>query len=165
MLKVMTTSQSRLENDEIIRKLIADLEREPGALLPLLHGIQDELGYIPADSVSAIAKGLNLSKAEVHGVISFYHHFRSTPPGRRIIRICRAEACQSMGGNALISHIKLRLGIDFHETTGDRGITLEPIYCLGNCACAPSVMIGEQLHGRVTPEKFDRLLQAAKEEQ
>lgn len=159
----MATTQSKHGDEETVSRIIGDLRNEPGALLPLLHEIQGKLGYVPADSVSAIAKGLNLSKAEVHGVISFYHHFRSTPPGRHIVHLCRAEACQSMGGNALIAHAKSRLGIGFHETTGDRGITLEPIYCLGNCACSPSMMIDDRLYGRVTPEKFDQLIQLAKD--
>jgi formate dehydrogenase subunit gamma len=101
---------------------------------------------------------LNLSRAEVHGVISFYHFYRSTPPGERTVYVCRAEACQSMGARALEAGIKERLGIDFHETTADGRISLEPIYCLGNCACAPAVMIDQTVHGRVTLERLDALL-------
>ena len=101
---------------------------------------------------------LNLSRAEVHGVLSFYHHFRSTPAGRHTVQLCRAEACQSMNGRALEAHAKARLGIDFHETTANGHFSLEPVYCLGDCACAPSVMIGADVHGRVTPERFDELL-------
>lgn len=160
----MAATRSKHGNSETVSRVIADLKNEPGALLTILHGIQDKLGYIPDDSVSAIAKELNLSKAEVHGVISFYHHFRSTPPGRHIVRICRAEACQSMGGNALIARAMSRLGIGFHETTGNNAVTLEPIYCLGNCACSPSMMIDDQIHGRVTPEKFDQLMRLTEEE-
>jgi formate dehydrogenase subunit gamma len=161
----MTTTQSKHENRETLSRIIANLKDEPGALLPILHGIQDKYGYIPADSVSAIAKELNLSRAEIHGVISFYHHFRSIAPGRHIIRICRAEACQAMGGDTLIAHTKSRLDIGFHETTEDNGITLEPVYCLGNCACSPSMMIDGQLYGRVTPEKFDQLIKLTEHEQ
>jgi formate dehydrogenase subunit gamma len=161
----MATTQSKYRNGEAVSRIIANLRNEPGALLPILHGIQDELGYVPAESVSAIAKELNLSRAEVHGVISFYHHFRSIAPGRHIIRICRAEACQSMGGDTLIAHAKSRLDIDFHETTEDNGITLEPVYCLGNCACSPSVMIDGELYGRVNPEKFDQLIKLTEHEQ
>lgn len=161
----MATTQSKYRNGEAVSRIIANLRNEPGALLPILHGIQDELGYVPAESVSAIAKELNLSRAEVHGVISFYHHFRSIAPGRHIIRICRAEACQSMGGDTLIAHAKSRLDIDFHETTEDNGITLEPVYCLGNCACSPSVMIDGELYGRVNPEKFDQLIKLTEYEQ
>lgn len=134
----------------------------PGNLLPILHGIQDTLGYIPQESVADIASSLNLSKAEVHGVITFYHYFRTTPPGQHVIRICRAESCQAMNGKALEEHAKQSLGIDFHETTSDERFSLEPVYCLGNCACSPSITIDDKVHGRVTPEKFDQLLAACK---
>lgn len=130
----------------------------PGGLLPLLHDIQDHLGYVPPESVPDIAKALNLSRAEVHGVVSFYHHFRSAKPGRHVVQICRAEACQSMGANALVDHAKRQLGVDFHGTTGDGAITLEAVYCLGNCACAPSAMVDGDLRGRVTPTAFDALV-------
>ncbi len=130
-----------------------------GALLPVLHSIQEEIGYIPKDAVGEIAEGLNLSRAEVHGVITFYHHFRTTAPGKHVIQVCRAEACQSMGSVPLEAHIKKRLGIDYHGTTDDSAYSLEPVYCLGNCACSPSVMVGNDIHGRVTPERFDELLQ------
>lgn len=130
----------------------------PGSLLPILHGIQDTLGYIPSAAVADIAKSLNLSQAEVHGVISFYHYFRDTPPGKHTIRICRAESCQAMNGKALEAHAKQTLGIDFHETSADGVFSLEPVYCLGNCACSPSLTIDDEVFGRVTTDKFDRLL-------
>jgi formate dehydrogenase subunit gamma len=150
-----------------------DAQREkPGALLPILHGVQDALGYVPPESLALIAHELNVTRAEVHGVVTFYHHFRTSPPGRRIVRICRAEACQALGARALEAHAKRSLGIDFHETTGDGAITLEPVYCLGNCGCGPSVLVesreraavsGEanaavELYARVTPEAFDQLV-------
>ena len=134
----------------------------PGNLLPILHGIQDTLGYIPPEAVEDIAKALNLSKAEVHGVISFYHYFRTTRPGQHTIRICRAESCQAMNSKALEAHAKQALGIDFHETTSDEHFSLEPVYCLGNCACSPSITIDDEVYGRVTPDKFDQLLAAYK---
>lgn len=134
----------------------------PGSLLPILHSIQDTLGYIPPAAVADIASALNLSKAEVHGVISFYHYFRDTAPGQHTIHICRAESCQAMNGKALEKHAKQKLNIDFHETTADGRFSLEPIYCLGNCACSPSITIDKEVFGRVTPEKFDQLL-ASKE--
>jgi formate dehydrogenase subunit gamma len=134
----------------------------PGNLLPILHGIQDTLGYIPPSAVEDIAKALTLSKAEVHGVISFYHYFRDTPPGKHTIRICRAESCQSMNGKGLENHAKQQLGIDFHETTADGLFSLEPVYCLGNCACSPAVTVDNEVFGRVTPEKFDQLLASCK---
>ena len=131
----------------------------PGGLLPALHAIQDELGHIPPEAVPTVAGVFNISRAEVHGVISFYHLFRTTPPGRRTLYLCRAEACQAMGARALEKHTKQRLGIGFHETTADRRISLEPIYCLGNCACSPAVMIDDFVYGRVTPERLDALLE------
>ena len=129
-----------------------------GALLPILHAIQDAIGYVPPAAVPVIANDLNLSRAEVHGMLSFYHYFRTQPSGKRVIYLCRAEACQSMGARELEQHAKKRLGIDFHETTADGAFTLEPVYCLGNCACSPSLLIDKTLHGRVDAERFDALL-------
>lgn len=149
-----------IDTKEQIRKIAETKQTLPGALLPILHGVQDEFGYLPEGTVPIIADVLNLSRAEVHGVISFYHFFRDTPPGKKTVFICRSEACQSMGANALIKHAKTKLGIDFHETTNDGGITLEAVYCLGNCACAPAVMVDEQLHGRVDQKTLDRLLES-----
>ncbi len=131
---------------------------QAGALLPVLHAIQDTLGYIPAEATPLIAKGLNLSRAEVHGVISFYSHFRTTPPGKHILQICRAESCQAMGSAALEQHAKAVLGIDYHQTTADGAITLEPVYCLGNCACSPSIRIGDEVQGRLDNAQLDELL-------
>lgn len=133
-------------------------QHRPGALLPILHAIQHELGYVPAEAVPDIAGALNLSRAEVHGVISFYHDFRSEPPGRHLVHLCRAEACQSMGADALVDHACKRLGIEFHGTTGDGAISLEPIYCLGNCALSPAMMVDGELYGRVTPARFDAIM-------
>ncbi|MDT8407611.1 MAG: formate dehydrogenase subunit gamma [Methylococcales bacterium] len=153
-------------NDSSTAQAIADAIAQnkdiPGALLPILHAIQDNLGYVPKDAVPDIANALNLSRAEVHGVISFYHYFRTTPPGKHTIRICRAESCQAMNGKALETHAKQRLNADWHETSSDGQFTLEPVYCLGLCACSPSVMIDDQVHGRVTPEVFDDLIATAK---
>jgi formate dehydrogenase subunit gamma len=129
-----------------------------GALLPVLHAIQNALGHIPTAAVPAIAHALNLSRAEVHGVISFYHYFRGRPSGKHTIYICRAEACQAMGARALEAHAKRKLGIDFRQTTSDGAFTLEAVYCLGNCACSPSLLIDGELHGRVDAERFDELL-------
>lgn len=135
----------------------------PGGLLPLLHAIQDDLGYIPQESYALISKALNLSVAEIHGVVSFYHHFRTQPPGRHVLHLCRAESCQAMGCQSLETHIKQQLGIDFHETSSDGAITLEPIYCLGNCALSPAVMLDERVHGRMNIAEIDALLAAARE--
>lgn len=130
----------------------------PGALLPILHEIQDKLGYVPESAVPIVAAVLNLSRAEVHGVVSFYHLFRRTPPGRKTIYLCRAEACQAMGARELEALLKETLGIDFHETTEDQRFSLEPIYCLGNCACSPALMVDETVHGRVTAERLGQIL-------
>ena len=148
---------------ETVQSFITTLKDKPGALLPILHGIQDALGYIPADSVPAIAQGLHLSRAEVHGVISFYHYFRDTPPGKQTIHICRAESCQAMGGKELEQHVKDQLGIDYHETTADGQFSLEPVYCLGNCACSPAIQVGEDIYGRVSPKSFDAIINEKKE--
>ena len=144
---------------KVIENIITTLKNQPGALLPILHGIQDELGFIPSTAVPDIAKGLNLSRAEIHGVISFYHYFRDTPPGKHTVHICRAESCQAMGGKKLESHVKAKLGIDYHETTADGKFSLEPVYCLGNCACSPALQLDkEDVYGRVTPELFDAII-------
>jgi formate dehydrogenase subunit gamma len=130
---------------------------EPGPLIEILHAIQDELGCVPPEAVPPLAESLNLSRAEVHGVISFYHHFRERAPGRYVVQLCRAEACQSMNSRALEEFVRGRLHLDFGQTTPDGRITLEPVYCLGNCACAPSMMVNGELHGRVTPERFGEI--------
>lgn len=143
---------------DAVRRIVADLKGRPGPLLEVLHAIQQELGYVPPGAVSVVAEGLNLSRAEVHGVVSFYHYFRHERPGLHTVSVCQAEACKSMGAEALTAHAKRTLGIDFNQTTPNGRFTLEPIYCLGNCACSPAVMIDGQLHGRVTPERFDALI-------
>lgn len=144
-----------------VQTIIENLKDLPGALLPILHGIQDELGYIPSDTVPVIAKALNLSRAEVHGVITFYHYFRTTPPGKHTIHICRAESCQAMGAKALEGHVKQKLGIDYHGTTADGVFTLEPVYCLGLCACSPAMQIGDDVYGKVNAESFDAAIEEA----
>jgi formate dehydrogenase subunit gamma len=143
---------------EKVGGIVARLKGRPGPLLEVLHEVQSLLGCIPAAAVAPIADGLNLSRAEVHGVISFYHYFRERPVGRHVVEICRAEACQSMQSEHLIAHAKRRLHLDFHDTTADGAVSLLPVYCLGNCACAPAIMIDGDLHGRVTPERFDELI-------
>lgn len=141
-----------------IRRLAEPLAAEPGALLPILHAIQDRFGYVPEEAVPVVAKVLNLSRAEVHGVVTFYHFFRSKPAGRQTLYVCRAEACQSMGARDLERHAREKLGVDFHETTADGRFSLEPVYCLGNCACSPAVMVDETVYGRVTPQRLDEIL-------
>lgn len=131
---------------------------DQGALLPLLHDIQARLGWIPAASLPLIATALNLSRAEVHGVVSFYPHFRTTPPGRHVLQICCAESCQAMGGTTLEALAKARLGLDWHQTSPDGTVTLEPVYCLGNCACSPALRLDDEIVGRVDAARLDELL-------
>jgi len=143
----------------VLEQAIAIHARRPGGLLPLLHAVQDGLGYVPPDAVPRIAQAMHLSIAEVHGVISFYHHFRQHAPGRHVVRVCVAEACQSMGAARLLEHARRVLGVDLHGTTGDGAITLEPVYCLGNCACSPAVLVDDaELVGRVDAPRFDAVV-------
>ena len=145
-----------------IDALISQHQNMPGALLPLLHAIQDNVGYVPESSYKSIAKALSLSVAEVHGVVTFYHHFRTHKPGRHILQICRAESCQSMGSEALEAHAKKCLNVDYHQTTTDEAITLEPVYCLGNCALSPAVMLDDEIFGRVSAADLESLIAEAK---
>ena len=130
----------------------------PGACLPILHELQDEFGYIHQDAIPIVAEALNLSRAEVVGVVSFYHDFRQAPPGEHVVRICRGEACQSMGGEALVEHLETGLATKLGDTTSDGAISLSAAYCLGNCALSPAMMVDDRLHGRVTPERATGLL-------
>lgn len=144
---------------DAFKALCADLLTQPGALLPILRRVQDEFSFVPPSVLPIIAKELNLSRAEVHGVMSFYHDFRDHKPGKHIIKVCQAEACQSMGAERLTAHIKSTLGVDLHGTDHKGLFTLEPTYCLGNCALSPAVMVDGALYGRVTTERFDQLAQ------
>jgi formate dehydrogenase subunit gamma len=134
-----------------VRAVLDARSEQPGALLPILHDIQDQLGYVPGDVVTDIAEALNLSRAEVHGVITYYHHFRSEPAQGAVVQVCRAEACQSCGSEALWEHAS--------KKAAGQNVTLESVYCLGLCATAPAVQIKDKLHARVTPSKFDRLIE------
>lgn len=144
----------------VVDRVLAAMRTMPGGLLPILHAIQDEVGYIPPEAVPRIADSLNLSRAEVHGVISFYHDFRSEPAGRHVVHICRAESCQSLGAEALVAYACERLGTEVHGTSADGAVTLEPIYCLGNCALSPAIMIDRQVYGRVSRERLGVMLGA-----
>ena len=149
------------ETEKTARAIAAEFGNRPDALLEILHRVQAEIGYVPEETVPALADALNLSRAEVHGVVSYYHHFRSAPGGRRTVRICRAEACQAMGADALVEHAQRHLGCKLHETSADGAVTLEAAYCLGLCASSPALMIDETPHARVTPQRFDALVAAA----
>lgn len=151
----MRTPVSR---DEVLLEIIERHAAQPGGLLPALHELQDVLGYLPGELVVKIAEGFNISRAEVHGVISFYPDFRTQPAAPHTLRICRAESCQAVGGDALVEHARQKLGCDFHATSSDGSVALEPVYCLGLCAQSPAIMLDGQPHARLTPEKLDRLL-------
>ena len=144
-----------LRADEEISAVIEPLKDLPGALLPILHALQDQFGYVPKEAVPMVAKALNLSRAEVHGTVTYYHHFRDHPVGRHVVRLCRAEACQAVGADALAAHASRSLA-------GNPGVTLEPVYCLGQCAIGPSMLIDEEIHAKMTPAKFDALMRGLK---
>ncbi len=129
-----------------------------GGLLPLMHAIQDDIGYIPETIYPQVSKAMALSVAEVHGFVSFYHHFRTHPVGKHVLQVCRAESCQAMGSEQLEANIKAKYGIDYHETTKDGELTILPVYCLGNCACSPAVMLDEDVHGRVDMELVEEIV-------
>ena len=161
-IKVEAASSLSASDRATVLDVCARLKALPGALLPILHAVQAALGYVPKDAVPVVAQALNLSRAEVHGCLTFYHYFRGTPGGRHVVHLCRAEACQAVGAVELETHAKQSLGIDYHGTTADGAIRLEPVYCLGNCALGPSLMIDEQLKGRVSIPRFDALMSAAR---
>jgi formate dehydrogenase subunit gamma len=139
-------------------EIIEEMRGLEGPLLPILHGIQDEFGYVPQEVLPVIAEALNLSRAEVFGVVTFYHDYRNHPAGRHVLKLCQAEACQSMGSDAVAARVKALLGIDFHETTKDGAVTLEPVYCLGLCACSPSAMLDGEVIGRLDAAKVDEIV-------
>lgn len=144
-------------NEDRARALVGAFVAVPGGLLPALHALLDAFGHVPQAAVALVAEVLNLSRAEVHGVITFYDWFRTEPPGRRVLRVCRAEACQAMGGEALMAHVQQSLGVALHETRADGAVSLEPVFCLGLCGCSPAVMVDDRVYGRVTPDRFDAL--------
>jgi len=144
--------------DPLLEEVLAAHPAQDGALLPILHAVQERLGHVPPTAVPLIAEHLNLSRAEVHGVLSYYHFFRSTPPGRQVLQVCRAEACQSRGAEALLAHAEQRLSCASHSTRADGAVTLEPVYCLGLCALSPALQLNDRLHARMTPAKLDALL-------
>jgi len=138
--------------------IIDEMKDLEGPLLPILHGIQEEFGFVPQEVLPVIASKLNLSRAEVHGVVSFYHEYRNHPAGRHVLKLCQAESCQSMGSDAVAARVKQALGIDFHQTTHDGAVTLEAVYCLGLCACSPAALLDGEVIGRIDAEKIDEIL-------
>ena len=144
-------------NEARARALVAPFEKLPKPVVERHHAVLDAFGHVPEPAVAVVADVMNLSRAEVHGVVSFYDWFRTEPPGKRVLRVCRAEACQSMGAEALLAHAKEKLGIALHETRADGAVSLEPVFCLGLCGCAPAVMVDDRVYGRVSPSRFDAL--------
>jgi formate dehydrogenase subunit gamma len=143
---------------EVVEGAVEKHRGKIGALMPVLHSIQETFGFVPREAVPMMASALSLSRAEIHGVMSFYHDFRSEPAGEHVVQLCRAEACQAMGARELETHARERLGVAFGETTTNGLFTLEPVYCLGNCACSPSIRVDDETYARVTAEKFDALI-------
>ncbi|MGH7004432.1 MAG: formate dehydrogenase subunit gamma [Alphaproteobacteria bacterium] len=142
--------------------IIDQFKQKEGPLLPILHGLQEEFGYVPEETLPLIANALNISRAEVHGVFTFYHDYRDHPAGRHVLKLCRAEACQSMGGDALADRARALLGIDWHGTTADGAVTLEPVYCLGLCACAPAAMLDGAVLGRLDAGAIEDIVTEAR---
>jgi formate dehydrogenase subunit gamma len=142
--------------------IVQDLKDIEGPLLPILHEIQDEFGHVPQEILPVIASGLNISRAEVHGVVSFYHDYREQPAGRHVLKLCQAEACQSMGSDAVAARLKQTLGIDFHQTSADGAVTLEPVYCLGLCACSPAALLDGEVIGRIDADTVDEIVEVVR---
>lgn len=151
-------------NLETARDSIQEFVGRTGGVILALHKIQDMFGYVDDSAMAMLGKAFNLTRAEIHGVASFYHDFRRSKPGRYTIKVCQAEACQAMGSDKLTAEIKAFLGVDFHETTASGDFTLEPVYCLGNCACSPNIMVDKQTYGRVSIENFKALADALSKE-
>ncbi|RPE71349.1 formate dehydrogenase gamma subunit [Pacificibacter maritimus] len=156
----MPTPEATIDSAQIGRIISSHTDLE-GPLLPILHALQDAFGFVPSQAHAPIAEALNITRAELHGVISFYHDFQTAPQGRHVLKICRAEACQSVGGKALAEKTLAKLGLDWHGTTPNGAVTIEPVYCLGLCACAPAVMIGDKVIGRVDDTRMDSIISEA----
>jgi formate dehydrogenase subunit gamma len=145
-------------NQVRIKSIIAEHQPLEGPLLPILHALQHDFGYIPKEAIEPLCQALSLSRADIQGVISFYHTFRQNPGGKHTLQVCRAEACQAMGSRELETQVKALLGIDYHQTTPDQLITLEPVYCLGNCACSPNIRVDNQIYGRVDKQRVSEIV-------
>jgi len=143
-------------DEQTTRDIVAQFDHKAEMLVQILQAIVSRFGWVPAETIRQLAQELNLSRADVHGVVEYYHDFRTEEPGKHIVKICQAEACQAMGSRELTDHAKKTLAVDLHDTNND--VTLEPVYCLGNCACSPAVMIDGKTHGRVDESRFDALL-------
>ena len=145
--------------DDRAREIIAVFAGQEGASLPILHALQAIFGCVPRDAEPLVAMALNISRAEVHGIVTFYHEFRRTTPGRHVLRVCRAEACQAVGADAVVTHLRRVLGVDWHETSRKTSVTLEPVFCLGLCATGPAALLDDTPIGRLNADRVDRLLE------
>ncbi|MGB5164120.1 MAG: NAD(P)H-dependent oxidoreductase subunit E [Woeseiaceae bacterium] len=143
---------------DVVSQIVTQHDGRAELLVQILHGVMEAIGWIPDDAIRQLASELNVSRADVHGVVSYYDDFRTAAPGKRVIKVCQAEACQAMGARELGAHIERSLGVAMHEST--TAVTLQPVYCLGNCACSPAVMIDNKTYGRVTSQRFDELLES-----
>ena len=150
-------------NKAAASELIQDFGAAPEMLVQILNAFVERFSYISDEAIRQIADEVNLSRADVHGVVSYYHDHRTEPAGDRVVKICQAESCQAMGSSALTAHAENKLGVKMHNTRDDGRFTLEPVYCLGNCACSPAIMIDEQVYGRVDAKMFDNLIAAARD--
>jgi formate dehydrogenase subunit gamma len=146
---------------EVVREIAATHRTQRGALLPILHAVQEALGCVPAEAIPVLADELNLSRADVHGVVTFYHDFRSQPAGRTVVRVCRAEACQAVGAGRLVEHLRDRYGMSLGDTRYDGSVTFEQVFCLGNCALGPAVQVDGRLHGRVDETRLSSIVDQA----
>ncbi|MEO3778333.1 NAD(P)H-dependent oxidoreductase subunit E [Micromonospora sp. B11E3] len=149
--------------EERVRSVVAAHCGDPAALLPILHTLMAEFGHVDPAAIGVMAEGLNLSRAEIHGVISFYRDFRTTPAGDTTVRICRGEACQSVGADQLVEHARTSIGVDVGQTTADGSVTLDQVFCLGNCALGPSAQVGSTVYGRVDGARLDDLVISARQ--
>ncbi len=145
-------------HEALIREIVDAHKGVEGATLPILHKVQEALGFVPDEALPVIAEALNISRAEMHGVVTFYHDFRREPAGRHVVKLCRAEACQAAGGRDVADRIRKRLGVDFGETSPDGRVTLDAVYCLGLCATAPSAMVDGRVVGRIDAEAADAIV-------
>ena len=154
----MDTQRASTEITKRTAAIVQDFKDVEGSLLPILHEIQDTFGHVPQEAMPVIASGLNISRAEVYGVVSFYHDYRKQPAGRHVLKLCQAEACQSMGSDTVAARFKQTFGIDFHQTSTDGAVTLEPVYCLGLCACSPAALLDGEVIGRIDADKIDEIV-------
>ena len=148
-------------SEALVRDIVAAHQGQRGALLPILHAVQEALGCVPPEAIPVLAEELNLSRADVHGVVSFYHDFRSTPAGRTTVRICRGEACQAVGAQRLVNHLQSSRGIALGETSPDGSVTVEQVFCLGNCALGPAAQVNGRLQGRLDEARLSAILDEA----